>query len=750
MINRGYASDTANMDRNGYMSRGTLNAMVDGVDNVRPFRGLTEAPAGPTGSRFYALVDGSYAGLGEFSADTNISGSEEGQGSIFKAFDLLLYIGSGKLKVKGYGGNAPIPTGSVLQASNTLSYIRRHSAGEFINSTSGIVDSVYGQVGHTIPSKPTALVKSPPSAGKKSMNAAVMIAVWRVCSITGQTSSMSEASDVITAANGSVLAIVPEADSNNQDKWGFGGTRLGLQALGNIYQLPTDIGGEVFESTLYSSKTIASGSITTATKIFTSAVATGGFHFGDIGKRLYIQGKVNSLIVRIISGDSVEVADNATATATSESTLVTTSRWVQAGSITTATKNFTAPAGTGLFSAASVGQRISIPGKLDSYIATIVTADSVTTFDNATATATAEPTRISPAVSGVLRAVELAWSDDDLQGQDLAPTNAFPPPTGRFAGGLFDVVWIEDMEGTILYSLPGYLGSFPRSRRILTDEKAVVYLEENEGSMWRISKQSIGIISYVGGDFPIEYEVRLKSIGCQHPQNASIGMGSNVLLFHNNPVRITDNTVDSTFFSGLERDFTPYLAQTEDKPVVTAYDPKGHYEMWCWERTVMSFHVPTQRWCSPVDITPYVPLNAKIVGKVIINERLHLSVDTGAAIKHYEWDAGTGSTMTIVTTNSTIDAESAIITQVNADIETDQDLTTVMNFYIIKNSKDSAPLLIGTYAPSTDPILQETDSFRPNIRGVKRVGVKIQVTDADEGVDIRSISVYGDVSGVIE
>lgn len=677
-FNRGYATDVAEQDNNGFMTVGSVAAMADGADAIRPFRGLT-LDVSSNGSRDYFLVDGAYAGLGEFGGVGKI-----GQGSIFKAYNLLLIVGQGKIKVAGKESVLPHPTlafpstGGVLQATGTLSYIQRHSTGAFIvNDANGVLLSKYGQVGHERPSKPNAYTKSPPSAGRKTMNAAVVVAVWRVDSITGQVSNKSESSDVLQVNNGSVIIQVASANANNQDRWGFGGTRLGLSNLGNIYTLPVEIGGEITEASLSYQRAIAGASIANAS---------------------------NSLSVT---------------------------------------------AGTGTFGSQDLGRRITI-GTFSSWVKSVTSADSVILNETNTGLAiTAQNGIIQHAIDGALRAVELSWSDDELI--DLAPVDAFPPPSAKFAGGFFDVVFVEDAEGTILYSIPNYLGSFPRSRRIITNEKSVCYLQESEGAAWRIGKQSIGQLSYVGGEIPLQYEQKIQGMGCKFPSNASVGANGNILLYSRTPVRIFGGeTIDVDFTVGVESEFADFINQTEDKPVVTAFDPVGKYEMWCYGTKIMARHNPSNRWCAPIYIDSYVPVGSVIVGKVVIDQRLYLTVNDGTALKHYLFDSGTGTDMTLVSTNIEVEAETATVTQFEASIKTDGDLFTAFDFFIVKNERLAQAIKVGTFKPTATPELQTTPTYKPNVRGCKRVGVKIVITSADKSVTVKGVNLYGDFSQIIQ
>lgn len=660
----GYASSLPITEGNGYLRQGSLNAMVSGSGLISPFKGLG-ADLGVDGSDLYFLTDNSYAGLGE--ADL------PGFGSVFQAIDLLFFIGSGPLTVRGVRIQDVGPVD--VDADSNLSYLTRNGS-VFDDGTS---DVHYFQVGHARPSAPSVFSKSPPSAGKNPMSAAVSVVIWRGDSMTGQPSLPSEPSTVVELTSGSLIVQFPAADDNGQDVWGIGVPLLGLRDLGNFYQLPVDIGGEVLESTLSYTRTVTGCSISSA-------------------------------------GTTVTTTDPDTADQ---------------------------------FTSEDIGRRIAFGG-FDSYITQINSATSVEVADTAGANYSADAT-VTHAVDGILRAVEISWADTDLFGQPLAPYEAFTPPDGFFAGVMRDVFYIEDTFGTIFYSIPNYL-SFPRSRRIFTEERAVCWITTGNGYHWRISNQTVSKLYYVGGLQPLMLDVKSSSVGCQYPQNAAVGYAGRLMLWAGRPTLVdSEGNLNSTFYLSVERDFDGWEDQTSEERVITGYDPIGQYEVWIKGNTAMAMHAPTGRWCSPIALSAVLALDSKVLSTVIINERLHLVIELPSKqIEIREWNAGSGSVMTLQSYHEDPERSLATITEVETVVQAGDTVTTYTPT-VIKDFVTEVPLTGVSAAVS--PADQVLDRWKPNIRGCQTVGVKFVVTGPAAGpasgrAAVDYITLYGEISQV--
>lgn len=412
-----------------------------------------------------------------------------------------------------------------------------------------------------------------------------------------------------------------------------------------------------------------------------------------------------------------------------ETTLADT-RAIGAAAIVSATKIVDAAGGA--FTAADIGRRVAF-GSFDSWITAINSATQVQVNDTAGANYSA-PGTITHAVNGITRAREISWANGSLIGQSLAPDKAFPPPAGQFAGVINDTLFLES-DNIIYVSDPGFIGSFPPSNAIFPNEPAIHYLRGSEGVHWRFGKQSVGVLNYVGGSPAIEYQIVWENIGIQFPQNAALGAQGRLMLWSGKPIVMGQNLEpDSEFARRVYPDFAGWEAQTANQPVVPGFDRHGQYEVWCYQQKVMAYHVPSGKWCAPIDLTNLTIGN--VVAAVTTPEhQLLLACSDGANINLYEFDAGAGSVMVAQTADyrglGYGDTISEVFVQGRAD-----NTTQAVKVEVIKDFADAVPILVSNVAaPSVG--VQHFARQRPNIVNARSHAVRVTMTTVggDAGVD---------------
>lgn len=392
------------------------------------------------------------------------------------------------------------------------------------------------------------------------------------------------------------------------------------------------------------------------------------------------------------------------------------------------------------FTSADIGRRAEIAGKVDSWITDLTDEFTANLNDNASGTAADEALTITHAVDGYTRAVEVSWSDDDLMSTaELAPVDALPPPDGLFGGQQLDVFWVEDLNGTVYYSLPNTLSFSRKRRKIFTEDKAVAYIKSGGGYDWRIAKQSISRLGYVGGDTPLQLDIMTKSAGCLYPQNACLGEGGRLLAWTGRPTLVTPGGMDSTFYLRVEPDFDGWEDQTESEPVVPAFDPVGHYELWCKGEKVMAMHGPTGRWCSPILLSAF-GITGTIVGQVIIDGRLNLVVDEGATYKLYKWNQGAGSATTLRTYHRELPANTTA-TEV-APVLIPGSGTCRMSFKVIKDFTVEKALAADSVPAGAQGHVGQ--SYRPNVRGSDTMAIEVTCPAATGKAGVDYINVFGE------
>jgi hypothetical protein len=337
-------------------------------------------------------------------------------------------------------------------------------------------------------------------------------------------------------------------------------------------------------------------------------------------------------------------------------------------------------------------------------------------------------------IDGYTRAVEISWTNGALIGQSLAPDKAFPPPAGQFAGVMNDTLWLES-DGIIYVGEPGQIGSFPPSNSLFPNEPAVHYLRWGDGLTLRFGKNSMGALSYVGGSPALEYQAIWENLGISLPQNVALGANGRLLIWLDKPA-VVENGVDPDYEYATKvlPDFAGWDAQTSSAPVCVGYDPKGQYEVWCYQKKVMAKFVPRDAWCAPIDLTGKVSGN--IVSAFTNERQLYLCTSDGAALTIYKFDVGSGSVMVVQTDDQRGNGYGATISEVQVQVRADNTANPV-KVEVIKNFNDASPIQVFNSNPAqTGPV--ELPITGKNIINVNHHAMRVTMTSTggDAGVDL--------------
>src|SRR5580765_17562 len=413
-------------------------------------------------------------------------------------------------------------------------------------------------------------------------------------------------------------------------------------------------------------------------------------------------------------------------------TLLTYQRTATGASIPAAPSN-TVTVTDGSLTAADVGRRIAFGG-FDSWI-TAVISGSQCTVNGTSATGASGTATIKHAVDGILRGLEISWTNGALIQQNLVPDKAFTPNPGQFAGSINDTLWL-DSDGLIFVGEPNEIGSFPPDNAIFANERAVQYLPGAEGMLLRFGKHSFGVINYVGGRPALEYQEFWHDLGIEFPQNVARGSGGRVLLWLGRPAMLDGITPNYDYGAKVVEFVTWDGQQTADKPIVPGYDGIGDYEVWCLGQTAICKYVPKDAWCAPVNLAGLV--NGNIVAALTHHRRLYLTARSldGTTLTRYQWDVGTGSIMKVQSSDIRPNGYGATITEVNTQGRVDN-LTHPVKIELISNYDDAAPVLLYQGVAPRVGIQDFIPTEEPNIIDSKQHAMKLTLQSAggDAGWD---------------
>jgi hypothetical protein len=141
-------------------------------------------------------------------------------------------------------------------------------------------------------------------------------------------------------------------------------------------------------------------------------------------------------------------------------------------------------------------------------------------------------------IDSVPRSVEIEWVDGDLVDKPLAPVESSPPPACIFAGALGNSVFVDGCYGDTVSgtsaSAPGTViacslalrpEEFPLDWLAFPPDAPTCLLKGGDGFYYRFGANSLGVISYTGGEPAITYQLYWGSTGVSYPHNAVVDGG---------------------------------------------------------------------------------------------------------------------------------------------------------------------------------------------------------------------------------
>lgn len=552
------------------------------------------------------------------------------------------------------------------------------------------------QAGLAQPSAPTIRAVTAPTGYSGKNNGVVSVKLARVRGATGARSNASPTSNVVTATNQSIAVTFPSADANGQDYWEVDVTKNSEGAVGNHFFLQEIPESVIAETITASATTDADTTITVPNDTLTSE---------HIGWQYTSSGDTTTYVTGVGADDS---------------------------------------GGAGL-------QEI-----------TLAAASILSTTQSATFTR---------AVDGVTRTYVFEWQDADIIGSDLAPIRDYPPPAGIFGGVLGDVVFVDGALGdtvdvtqyaidagssrantsttyrgnAIAISDPARPESFPPDNYIFTNDPPTALLPGGAGMYWRFSKNSLGVIRYIGGSPAVTYERLWTGVGIQKQHNAVLGAGGRLYAYTGSRglVRLgVDGEPDTVFANRVSDDMADFTAAN----VVLGYDANHQYLLVMHDDTILAYHEGMDIWCAPCSFT-----SGSIRSCVTVDGGAVIGYDTGATLDLNNFNLG-GSRADGLAYTPWIMSEGAsdVVSRIDSIVHSDGDGEIVIT--VQQNGVETAVYTSATLSAGGAGF-GHTATVKPNVRGCKsfRVGLALNVGGGFGIGDLgpETIRVEGVTSGIV-
>jgi hypothetical protein len=349
-------------------------------------------------------------------------------------------------------------------------------------------------------------------------------------------------------------------------------------------------------------------------------------------------------------------------------------------------------------------------------------------------------------VDGVLRSLEIEWTDGDLVNQELAPIDSFPPPAAVFGGVLGDTAFLDGCYGdtvsgvtagapgsTIVQSLPLRPEEYPPDFTIYPPEPPTALLRGGDGFYYRFGKTSMGVISNVGGEPALAFQLMWATQGVSYPHNAVVGTGGRVYAFTGKTLaRVGADGEPETAWSNPVSD---EMALLDAAKVRLGWNSNSHSLAVMHEADMWVYNESLNAWGPRIDLSAI--LAGDMTAAVTQENALIIAArDDGASdIKLYDYDSGDGLEMRSMTDwhFSSVDSDSLRQVEIVGRFDnTDNDVTVE----IYRDEDDSAPVVTQTLEPPKTGLAKLTP-VRLMVPSLSSFAVKVkqQTAGGDAGFE---------------
>lgn len=313
-------------------------------------------------------------------------------------------------------------------------------------------------------------------------------------------------------------------------------------------------------------------------------------------------------------------------------------------------------------------------------------------------------------VDSVARSTEIEWVDGDLVDHPLAPVESNPPPACIFAGALGNSVFVDGCYGdtvtgasaaapgtVIACSLPLRPEEFPADWLAFPPDAPTCLLRGGDGFYYRFGKNSLGVVSFTGGEPPITYQLYWGTTGVSYPHNAVVAEGGRLYAKTGTKglVRIGPNGQPDSIWA------TPFLDDVEswsDASTYLGWDENNQTVCIMNGTTILPFNTTLDKPGAPCSLSGLVTGN--IVGCVTHLGALYIAcLDTpNSTIKLYKFNSGTGTVVEVYTDWYYSEEETDAIRQIN--VKGRFDTTNAVTLKIFADGDLATPILNTSLTPT--------------------------------------------------
>jgi hypothetical protein len=251
---------------------------------------------------------------------------------------------------------------------------------------------------------------------------------------------------------------------------------------------------------------------------------------------------------------------------------------------------------------------------------------------------------------GINRAVELDFSDAELDYERTAPIDNDPPPACTHVAALENIIIAFGVFGGtgVISSKPNFLEAFPIDNlSFLPEAPVAVYPRPTQGFILVACRGGLYAVVYTGATPPYALQSIWPETGVAAYHNICFAENTIYAFTERRGICRSRGTGEPDYSFAAE--VAEYTSGWTPANVVIGNDVPTQQVVYCHGSEMLPFNKQTEKWGAPLKLSALrsggaaAPVSGTIKSCVTYQGKLYLAVDTGAIYALYRFGEGAGS-----------------------------------------------------------------------------------------------------------
>lgn len=361
---------------------------------------------------------------------------------------------------------------------------------------------------------------------------------------------------------------------------------------------------------------------------------------------------------------------------------------------------------------------------------------------------------------GILRAVEVDFTDAELDYERVAPIDNDPPAACGFVAALENIVLaINVYRNGVVGSKPGYPEAFPVPDNLafLPGPAVAVYprvtsFDTGRSFVLIAGRNFLYAAVYTGQTPPFALQSILPETGIAAHHNLCFA-GNEIYLFAGARGICRVRAAGSPDYE-FARPVAEYTSAWVPENVVAGEDGDTQQVVFAHGSEMLAYNRATGRWSAPLKLSALrsagaaAPLAGTIKSCVTKNNKLYLAVDTGVALALYRFSEG-GSGSRAIYQSPWMPAEGAQENIRRVKLHLEGSMNRAATLQIFANGDDTAVLeTFNIAAQAGGSRLRHIKTLKPNARNCESYALRLTLDSDDGSESLIAALTAGYASGV--